>query len=190
MHFCERSANYNRAMNALLETRESSANSVVQRDLTPLDQTRFAFISNAHDPATLAYCLSLAMQNMAVYLQARGRDFDVVRWRETALRANFFLIRDAIDPAQSRIGFLSLREEPDCPNTTHIGDIQLEPRAQNRGAGSAALRFSEARARAEGKNELTLNVFRDNPAIGLYERFGFLTIDYGFDKYKMRKVLA
>jgi ribosomal protein S18 acetylase RimI-like enzyme len=190
MQFCERSANYNRAMNALLETRESSAASAVRRDITPLDQTRFAFISNAHEPAMLAYCLSLAMQNMAVYLQARGRDFDGVGWRETAPRASFFVIHDAADRIQSLIGFLALREEPDCPNAMHIGDIQLEPRAQNRGAGSAALRFSEALARAEGKNEITLNVFRDNPAIGLYERSGFVTIDYGFDKYKMRKALA
>jgi ribosomal protein S18 acetylase RimI-like enzyme len=37
--------------------------------------------------------------------------------------------------------------------------------------------------------EVTLNVFRDNPAIRLYERMGFVVVDHGFDKFKMRCAL-
>ena len=39
-------------------------------------------------------------------------------------------------------------------------------------------------ALSRGLNELTLNVFRDNPALRLYERFGFRCIDTQFDKRK------
>lgn len=137
----------------------------------------------------LEYCLSLARENMLPYLLRRGQDFDDTRWRNLAPRASFYLIADATTAAQTTLGFLSVRGEPDCPNALHVGDIQLEAQHRNRGIGWATLQHVEYMARSRGQNELTLNVFRDNPAMRLYERFGFRRIDMQFDKYKMRKAL-
>ena len=138
----------------------------------------------------LEYCLALARDNMQPYLARRGQEFDDTRWRNLAPQASFFLLDATHLSAQRTIGFVSVRDELDSPNALHIGDIQLEQQHRNRGAGWATLALIESRARSRGLNELTLNVFRDNPAIGLYERFGFRCIDTQFDKHKMRKALA
>ena len=138
----------------------------------------------------IEYCLALARDNMQPYLTRRGQEFDETRWRNLAPQASFFLINDAELPAQRTVGFLSVRDEPDNPKAIHIGDVQLEAAHRNRGAGWATLMLVEDMARSRGLNELTLNVFRDNPALHLYERFGFRCIDTQFDKHKMRKTFA
>jgi ribosomal protein S18 acetylase RimI-like enzyme len=137
----------------------------------------------------LEYCLTLARDNMSPYLIRRGQAFDETRWRNLAPRASFYLIAGAAAEPPLPLGFLSMRYEPDCPVALHIGDIQLEARHRNRGIGWATLLLVEDLARRSQKTELTLNVFRDNPAQRLYERFGFRRIDMQFDKYKMRKTL-
>ena len=139
---------------------------------------------------SIEYCLALARDNMQPYMARRGQEFDETRWRNIAPKASFFLLNDLNLAKNQTIGFLSVRDEPDCPNALHIGDVQLEPQHRNRGAGWITLSLVESMARSHGLNELTLNVFRDNPALQLYERFGFRCIDTQFDKYKMRKTLA
>ena len=137
----------------------------------------------------LEYCLALAHKNMSPYLERRGEQFSDDRWRELAPRAQFFLIVDHTDEVPITVGFVGLRVEPDAPQALHVGDVQVEPRFQNRGAGCAALSHIETLALARGLSALTLNVFRDNPALRLYERFGFEAVDTRFYKYKMRKSL-
>ena len=137
----------------------------------------------------LEYCLRLAHQNMNPYLERRGEQFNDARWRELAPQAEFHLIVDDASVTLENVGFFSVRRDPDCPPALHIGDVQVEATHQNRGAGSTALRCIEEIARSRGLTELTLNVFRDNPALRLYERLGFQLIDTQFYKYKMRKTL-
>ena len=137
----------------------------------------------------LEYCLLLAHENMNPYMECRGEQFSDVRWRELAPQAEFFLIVDNVSSTAENIGFISVRPEPNCPHLLHIGDVQVEATHHNRSAGSAALQWIEHLARSRGLTELTLNVFRDNPALRLYERFGFHAIDTQFYKYKMRKTL-
>lgn len=148
-----------------------------------------ALIPVATTDRRLEYCLALARDNMSPYLLRRGQDFDDTRWRNLAPRASFYLVVDALTSPPVTLGFLSVRNEPDCPSALHIGDIQLESQHRNRGIGWATLLLVEELARSRQLNELTLNVFRDNPAQRLYERFGFRRIDMQFDKYKMRKSL-
>ena len=138
----------------------------------------------------LEYCLALARDNMRPYLARRGQDFDETRWRNLAPHSSFFLLDDMKLAALPTVGFLSVRDEPDSLNALHIGDVQVEHQYRNRGAGWATLALVESIARSRGLNELTLNVFRDNPALRLYERFGFRCIDTQFDKHKMRKTLT
>jgi ribosomal protein S18 acetylase RimI-like enzyme len=137
----------------------------------------------------IEYCLALARGNMSPYLEQRDQTFDDTRWRNLAPRASFYLIVEAADAAQSPLGFLSIRDEPDAPTALHIGDIQLESQHRNRGIGYGVLQLVESMALRRGYKEITLNVFRDNPAQRLYERCGFCKIDMQFDKFKMRKTL-
>ena len=156
----------------------STATSVIA--LTPITTT----------DRRIEYCLALARDNMQPYLARRGQEFDETRWRNIAPQASFFLLNDANRGVHQTIGFLSVRDEPDCLNALHIGDIQLEEKCRNRGAGWATLLLVESMTQSLGRSEITLNVFRDNPAVRLYERFGFRCIDTQFDKHKMRKILA
>lgn len=135
------------------------------------------------------YCLWLAHQNMSPYLARRGEQFSDVRWRELAPQSEFYLVVDDLDVTHAHVGFVSVRHDPHFPLALHIGDVQVEAAQQNRGAGSAVLQCIEYLAQSRGLSELTLNVFRDNPALRLYERCGFQLIDTQFYKYKMRKSL-
>lgn len=150
----------------------------------------FVLVRIAVADPEIEYCLQLAHQNMNPYLARRGEQFSDVRWRKLAPHAEFFLIVDNVHASSETVGFVSVRPEPDCPPALHIGDVQVEAVHHNRGAGSAALRQIENLARSRGLTELTLNVFRDNPALRLYERCGFQLIDTQFYKYKMRKTLT
>jgi len=137
----------------------------------------------------LEYCLRLAHQNMSPYLERRGEQFSDARWREVAPQSEFYLIVDDLDVNHTQVGFVSLRHDPNCLLALHIGDLQVETAQQNRSAGSAALQRIEHLAQSRGLSELTLNVFRDNPALRLYERVGFQLINTQFYKYQMRKTL-
>ena len=148
-----------------------------------------ALVPVATTDRRLEYCLALARDNMSPYLMRRGQEFDDTRWRNLAPRASFYLIVDTLASPEVTLGFLSVRSEPDCPTALHVGDIQLESQHRNRGVGWATLRLVEDLAKSRQLTELTLNVFRDNPALRLYERFGFRLIDTQFDKFKMRKSL-
>lgn len=149
----------------------------------------FALEPIAIDDMRLEYCLRLAHANMNPYLLRRGESFDDTRWRLHAPQSEFFLVTKTIALTTTDIGFLSVRIERDTPCALHVGDVQLEPAQQNHGAGTATLYMVEKIALARGLSELTLNVFRDNPALALYERNGYQCIDTQFYKYKMRKSL-
>lgn len=138
----------------------------------------------------LDYCLMLAHNNMSPYLERRGEQFSDDRWRELSPTVEFFLIVECGDNTRNTVGFVGLRNERDAPEALHVGDVQVEPQHQNRGAGNAVLHHIEALARSRGLTALTLNVFRDNPAISLYLRFGFQAVNTQFYKHKMRKALT
>lgn len=130
------------------------------------------------------YCRALAKANMEPYLTKRGQRWTTSGWDDKAPSREFFeLYTD-----RERVGFVSLWRDNDG-HSIHIGDIQLEANARNRGIGAQAIERVFAIARSRGLREVTLNVFRDNPAIRLYERMGFVAIDHGFDKLKMRHML-
>ncbi len=131
------------------------------------------------------HCRELARVNMEPYLLKRGQRWNAEAWDKHASTRELF----ELYVARERVGFVALWIDGDA-SAIHIGDIQLEASARNRGIGSRAIERVFAIARSRGSREITLNVFRDNPARNLYERLGFEVIDHGFDKLKMRKRLS
>jgi ribosomal protein S18 acetylase RimI-like enzyme len=55
--------------------------------------------------------------------------------------------------------------------------IAIVPSRRGRGLGKEMLQALIARAREDGFRRLSLSVEDDNPSIGLYESFGFRTVD-------------
>jgi ribosomal protein S18 acetylase RimI-like enzyme len=170
----------------------TDANSTIATNVTNADAQALAR-ANAPDQAlrfvpvgaeAWDYCRALAQANMEPYLTRRGQQWSRTGWDEKAPSREFF----ELYMARERVGFVSLWRDNDA-GSVHIGDIQLEAHARNRGIGGAAIDRVVAIAASRDLGEVTLNVFRDNPAIHLYERMGFVVIDHGFDKLKMRRVL-
>jgi len=75
-----------------------------------------------------------------------------------------------IEVDRTRVGMIQLFEEA---NTLEVGEIQIQPAAQNRGVGTAVLKDVIARAH-EGRKSVRLKVgLKNEKAHRLYERLGF-----------------
>lgn len=81
------------------------------------------------------------------------------------------------------IGFYNGREISD--NLHEIGNICIKPEYQNKGIGTAILK--EILFENKSK-EIVLHVFKENPAIKLYERIGFEIIKETKYHYQMKKI--
>ena len=84
------------------------------------------------------------------------------------------------------VGRLSVGRDPH-PASAHVADLGLMVAAERRrkGIGSALLRQAVAWARRAGVRKLELHVFPHNePAIELYERFGFEREGYRRNHYR------
>ena len=85
---------------------------------------------------------------------------------ECIARGHIFIIE--VD--RTRVGMIQLFEEA---NTLEVGEIQIQPAAQNRGVGTAVLKDVIARAH-EGRKSVRLSVgLKNERAYRLYERLGF-----------------
>lgn len=170
-------ANYNRLMDS----------SVSNTDVASLVRTNMPDAALRVVPVgeeAWDYCRALAQANMQPYLAKRGQHWSRTGWDDKAPSREFF----ELYVERERVGFVSLWRDNDNVSI-HIGDLQLESAFRNRGIGARAIERVFAMARSRELREVTLNVFRDNPAIHLYERMGFTVIDHGFDKLKMRCML-
>ena len=193
--------NYNRPMLSSTESPsgacrrscQSQACTTATREASPI--RRIDYVALATTDRRLEYCIELTASNMAPYLARRGQRFDAVRWRNVAPRCRFHLIvcalaADAADTSRVA-GFISVRDEPTRPAALHIGDIQLEASLRRRGIGTDALTHAARLARSLGRSELTLHVFRENPAFHLYARQGFehIATDVINGRYTMCRTL-
>lgn len=85
-----------------------------------------------------------------------------------------------------RIGFLSLREQP---NYLYLETLQLIQQYRGCGIGTALMKFVEEIAINKAKNKIQLRVFKDNPAQSLYHRIGFKIVEDEGWCFLMEKVL-
>jgi ribosomal protein S18 acetylase RimI-like enzyme len=170
-------ANYNRPMDFTVANVDVAS---LARANAPDDALRLVPVgSEAWD-----YCRELARLNMTPYLVKRGQTWSDGAWNKHAASREMF----QLFVARERVGFISIWPDSDN-NSVHIGDLQLEAQHIGRGIGTRAIEKIFAIAKSRDLREVTLNVFRDNPAAKLYERLGFQIIDHGFDKLKMRCAL-
>lgn len=87
----------------------------------------------------------------------------------------------AYDPAASSIILLNSEEvgylKVECrEDYLYLGDIQLKPEFQNRGIGTKLIKDIQAQAKSE-QLPLRLRVLKNNPAINLYNKLGFMILE-------------
>ncbi len=70
-----------------------------------------------------------------------------------------------------------------------LGNIQIDSRFQNLGIGSQVLTHCEVESKNNGFDILYLQVFCDNPARQLYDRFGYVVYEVTETHYLMKKQL-
>jgi ribosomal protein S18 acetylase RimI-like enzyme len=115
------------------------------------------------------YADVLRSPHIAVYVEGWGRDGDtgVVAEdkREEPIGAAWFRFYNA---REHGFGFIA----PNIPEVT----VAVRREARGRGVGSALLEALILSARAAHVGALSLSVEEDNPAVRLYERFGFVSV--------------
>ena len=122
---------------------------------------------------------------MGFYFVARSLIWDAAAWDERTAQRKFWLLTEHGKFA----GFATTQRDRYASPTLHIGDLQLLAAARRRGGGTALLDAILSAAMADGCQFVSLNVFVDNPAVRLYERFGFESVCVEEDKFRMYKPL-
>jgi ribosomal protein S18 acetylase RimI-like enzyme len=103
----------------------------------------------------------------------------------------FFLVYFNGDP----YGYASVGKESDASAVWKLHKIYILPEAQKLGLGKALLETAERYVKSQGAEELQLNVNRNNPALGFYQKAGYEILlsedipygEYILDDYRMGK---
>jgi len=144
-------------------------------------------------PATLADTGFLA-DVVLTATRAQGRvpgDFDEPAWRDAFTEWTRQQIRgevpdsttSVIESGGGRVGRLRITRSPD---RIELSGIQLLPRVQGRGIGTAIIEDLKAEAKAAGL-PLDIGVEKDNPrARRLYERLGCVQVAEDEEEHKLR----
>ena len=73
------------------------------------------------------------------------------------------------------LGFASFGSDLETETRGHLFSLYVAPESAGRGVGSKLLSSVIAQLNENGKSDITLWVFKENPtAIGLYRKFGFI----------------
>lgn len=143
------------------------------------------------DPRDAAFLVALAE---SVGSEPEGWLISDSRWRSVADERRYLrAVRKHPDAAvfvaeneRGIVGRLSVARDPH-PASRHVADLGLMVAADARrqGVGWALLEQAVEWARAGGVTKLELHVFPHNePAIRLYEKFGFVKEGYRHDQYR------
>lgn len=114
----------------------------------------------------LASAAELTFTNMRSYYEQYSVEWDSVQIEKmTRELINFDILFEGEPVGVIRLSF----DDDGC----HLRDLQVDERYQGRGIGSQALAETERLAREEKANTLRLKVFKNSPAVRLYQRTGF-----------------
>ena len=108
----------------------------------------------------------LIQENMEPYYLAKG-----ITWDSTFFDRHWTLFKNLEVYCNSeRVGVVRFSfNDENC----YIRDLQIKSSYQGRGIGSDCLHYGIDLATARGDRFIKLKVFSDNPAIALYQRYGF-----------------
>ncbi|MEX2365743.1 MAG: GNAT family N-acetyltransferase [Pseudohongiellaceae bacterium] len=130
-----------------------------------------------------AFAENIIIQNMSAYYKQLDMRWDTAlfdkQWGELD---SYELVINA-----SRVGLLCINHDE---NAYYIRELQIDPRWQRQGLGTAAIRYAKDIALQSSIPLLRLRVFCINPAIALYGRMGFrICKTEGDTHYMERRIL-
>lgn len=110
-------------------------------------------------------CVLASWEAIGPYFHERGMAWDFQDRLELFRQTELFKVKDKID-----VGFFMLwiRDEK-----LFIADIHIYPSERNKGYGKKMLEHIRHMASSRGKYRVWLRVFKNNPAVRLYQRNGF-----------------
>lgn len=115
----------------------------------------------------LAKAANLTLTNMRPYYEQYSVDWDEAQIEQmTQELVNFDILFEEKLVGVMRLSF----DTEEC----WVRDLQVDQSYQNRGIGSIALAEAERLAKDHCSHILKLRVFKNSPAIHLYERQGFV----------------
>lgn len=127
------------------------------------------------------YCYTLATRNMSRY---------------THDQRTFTQYKSEFNPKDCRIvwyrgrrfGYVEFEKKKDG---WHLWDLQLSTPLRRKGLGSALLHYVEREVKKKGGAQIVLNVYKENPAVNLYKRFGYEATSYNrtTKRYQMVKLI-
>ena len=115
------------------------------------------------------YASQLTQSNMGEYYKDRKYVWDPYLFEESwKAFSNCDVLLE-----NSRVGIIRFSYDE---SSTYIRDLQIEPPHQRKGIGRKCLDLAVNHAAIRRSKFLKLRVFPENPAVELYERYGFKTI--------------
>jgi ribosomal protein S18 acetylase RimI-like enzyme len=120
-------------------------------------------------PEDQSFAKQLILDNMATYIQQSGYQWNDSEFEQGwALTANIIVVRDTTKQQEEKIGLIRLHLSDE---RAILWEFQLIKSCQNQGLGKSLLELM-IRSNA-GRKEFVLEVYRNNPAVNLYEQAGF-----------------
>ncbi len=95
-----------------------------------------------------------------------------------------------LEGKQGTIGYYYIGVRPGEPACVYLDSIQVVTGQQGRGKGTRLMAHFLDEAKRSGFSEAVLEVFPENPAIRLYDRFGFRVVEKTGRAITMRKELG
>ena len=138
------------------------------------------FVIRPAMPAEEADLYAIHRTAMEAYVTQTWGPWDDA-WQQDRFAGSWPDLRLAIEVEGELAGFLDLDEQGD---SVDIAALELAPRWQRHGIGSAIIRAVQARA-AELERPVTLQVLKVNPARSLVERLGFRQVGETDTHYQM-----
>ena len=137
---------------------------------TPADLPTVRDLAHRTWPATFSAILS---PDQIAYMLERMYGPEALRAQVEERGHVFLLARDDAGEARAYVSY-----ELDClPGVTKVHKLYVLPDGHRGGTGRALVEAVADIARAAGQQALRLDVNRDNPAVGFYERLGFAKVD-------------
>jgi GNAT superfamily N-acetyltransferase len=130
------------------------------------------------DTSPLSVEAALASPHLALYIEGWGRPGDagvIAEEDEQPLGAAWYRL---FTEAERGYGFI----DATVPELT----LAVVEAARGRGVGTSLLGVLASRAHAEGHDAISLSIEEDNPALPLYERFGFVRVGRVGNAWTMR----
>ncbi len=137
-------------------------------------------------PATISdavFACELAKANMRPYYKRYE-----IEWSNDSFLQEWKTLESyIIYKAETEVGFLSLSSSS---SSLYIRDIHLSEKYLDRGIGTWAISKATSIAASQGLSSIRLKVFKDNPAISLYERLGYLVVGTENNLLRMERRVA